>query len=101
MVRLQKGSIPRYCALTCLGEARGKLKAEPNPAPGGDLAYARRLARALNALCDHFDALRLGSRLVPHQTRSPCCRLAVSARAEWRGSLGVELVVGPDVAFGK
>ncbi|MGW0632099.1 DUF6415 family natural product biosynthesis protein [Streptomyces sp. NPDC002758] len=56
--KLGKDSIPRYCALACLGEARGRLKAEPNPAPGGDVAYARRLARALNALCDHFDTLR-------------------------------------------
>ncbi|WP_425579167.1 DUF6415 family natural product biosynthesis protein [Streptomyces lannensis] len=29
-----------------------------NPAPGGDVAYARRLARALNALCDHYEALQ-------------------------------------------
>ncbi|MGW0632097.1 DUF6415 family natural product biosynthesis protein [Streptomyces sp. NPDC002758] len=58
MVRLGKDSIPRYCALACLGEARGKLRAQPSPVPGGDLAYARRLARALNALCDHFEALR-------------------------------------------
>ncbi|MFF3460996.1 DUF6415 family natural product biosynthesis protein [Streptomyces sp. NPDC001984] len=56
--RMRKNSIPRYCALACLGEARGKLRAEPSPAPGGDVAYARRLARALNALCDHYDALQ-------------------------------------------
>ncbi|MGW9031007.1 DUF6415 family natural product biosynthesis protein [Streptomyces sp. NPDC055722] len=56
--RMRKDSIPRYCTLACLGEARRKLRAEPSPAPGGDLAHARRLARALNALCDHFDALR-------------------------------------------
>jgi hypothetical protein len=43
---LSKNSIPRYCALACLGEARQRLAAQPSPAPGGDLAYARRLARA-------------------------------------------------------
>ncbi|MGW1799161.1 DUF6415 family natural product biosynthesis protein [Streptomyces sp. NPDC001984] len=59
--RMRKNSIPRYCALACLGEARGKLRAEPSPAPGGDVAYARRLARALNALCDHYDALHPGT----------------------------------------
>ncbi|MFF3875087.1 DUF6415 family natural product biosynthesis protein [Streptomyces sp. NPDC001978] len=56
--RMRRDSIPRYCALACLGEARGRLRAEPSPAPGGDIAYARRLARALNALCDHFEALQ-------------------------------------------
>ncbi|MEU7962351.1 DUF6415 family natural product biosynthesis protein [Streptomyces sp. NPDC049097] len=51
-------SVAQYCALACLGEARGKLRAQPSPAPGGDLAYARRLARALWALCDHYEALQ-------------------------------------------
>ncbi|MGW0626074.1 DUF6415 family natural product biosynthesis protein [Streptomyces sp. NPDC002758] len=53
--------MPWYCALACLGEARGKLGTQPSPAPGGDIVYAQRLARALNALCDHFDALRPSS----------------------------------------
>ncbi|MER5912298.1 DUF6415 family natural product biosynthesis protein [Streptomyces sp. NPDC001982] len=56
-LKLSKSSIPRYCALACLGEARQKLAAQPSPAPGGDVAYARRLARALNALCDDFEKL--------------------------------------------
>jgi hypothetical protein len=55
--RLPKDDIPRYCALACLGEARGKLRAEPSPTPHGPLAYARRLARVLNALCDHYEQL--------------------------------------------
>ncbi|MGI5143297.1 MULTISPECIES: DUF6415 family natural product biosynthesis protein [unclassified Streptomyces] len=55
--KLARNSVPRYCALACLGEARQKLAAEPSPKLGGDLAYARRLARVLNALCDHFEAL--------------------------------------------
>ncbi|MFJ4201548.1 DUF6415 family natural product biosynthesis protein [Streptomyces sviceus] len=55
--RLPKDDIPRYCALACLGEARGKLRAEPSPTPHGSLAYARRLARVLNALCDHYEQL--------------------------------------------
>ncbi len=56
-VRLPKDSIPRYCALACLGEARGRLRAMPSPVPGGALAHARRLARTLNALCDHYENL--------------------------------------------
>lgn len=56
-LRLPKDDIPRYCALACLGEARGKLRAEPSPTPHGPVAYARRLARVLNALCDHYEHL--------------------------------------------
>lgn len=55
--RLDKESIPRYCALACVGEARGKLRAEPGPGLYGAVAYARRLARVLNALCDHYEKL--------------------------------------------
>ena len=55
--RLHKDSIPRYCALACVGEARGKLRAEAGPGLHGAVAYARRLARCLNALCDHYDKL--------------------------------------------
>lgn len=53
--KLDKNSVPRYCALACVGEARGKLRAKPNPGPGGDAAYARKLARVLHALCDHYE----------------------------------------------
>jgi hypothetical protein len=56
-LRLPKNDIPRYCALACLGEARGKLRAEPSPTAHGPVAYARRLARVLNALCDHYEQL--------------------------------------------
>ncbi|MFI5801053.1 DUF6415 family natural product biosynthesis protein [Streptomyces sp. NPDC051677] len=55
--RLQRESIPRYCALACLGEARGKLRAEPSRASGGALLHARKLARVLNALCDHYEKI--------------------------------------------
>ncbi|OQR64791.1 hypothetical protein B6E66_07475 [Streptomyces maremycinicus] len=55
--RLKRDSIPRYCALACLGEARGKLRAEPSRTPGGALVYARKLARVLAALCDHYETL--------------------------------------------
>lgn len=55
--RLPKGSIPRFCAQACVGEARGKLRAEPKPGLSGAVAHARRLARVLNALCDHYEAL--------------------------------------------
>lgn len=50
-------TIPRYCALACVGEARGKLRAAPAAGPGGAVAYARRLARVLAALCDHHELM--------------------------------------------
>ncbi|CAL9595523.1 DUF6415 family natural product biosynthesis protein [Streptomyces sp. enrichment culture] len=54
---LPEESIPRYCALACIGEARGKLRATPSRRYGGDVGYARRLARVLRALCDHYETL--------------------------------------------
>ncbi|MFB7655224.1 MULTISPECIES: DUF6415 family natural product biosynthesis protein [unclassified Streptomyces] len=55
--QLPSTSIPRYCALACVGEARGKLRAEPSRRYGGEAGHARRLARVLVALCDHHDVL--------------------------------------------
>lgn len=53
--RLPKDSIPRYCAIGCVGEARRKLAAGPSHRYGGDVGHARRLARVLRALCDHYE----------------------------------------------
>lgn len=55
--RLPKDDVPRYCALACIGEARGKLSQQARPGVDGGAAYARRLARVLNALCDHHENL--------------------------------------------
>ncbi|MET7477839.1 DUF6415 family natural product biosynthesis protein [Streptomyces sp. NPDC005648] len=54
---LKKDSIPRFCALACVGEARGRLRTGPSRRFGAEVGYARRLARALNALCDHYESL--------------------------------------------
>ena len=56
-VKLPKDDILRYCALACAGEARGRLAPQLAPFPGGDFAYARRLARSLNALVDYYEHL--------------------------------------------
>jgi len=50
-------NVSQYCGLACIGEARGKLSAQPQPGLSGAVAYARRLARVLNALCDHYERL--------------------------------------------
>lgn len=55
--QLTKDSIARHCALACLGDARLRLRAEPSPRYNGPIGHARRLARALNALCDHHEQL--------------------------------------------
>lgn len=57
MVGPRPKDVAQYCAMACIGEARGKLAGEPRPGFYGALAYARRLARALNALCDHYERL--------------------------------------------
>ncbi|WP_399881719.1 DUF6415 family natural product biosynthesis protein [Streptomyces sp. BBFR51] len=50
--------VPRACALACIGEARIGLRLEPRdgslPAP---IAHAQRLARSVNALCDHYQTV--------------------------------------------
>lgn len=55
--REPKDSIPRYCALACLGEARNKLRLGSDGTLPIRLSSARKLARVLNALCDHYENL--------------------------------------------
>jgi uncharacterized protein DUF6415 len=55
--REPKDSIPRYCALACLGEARNKLRLDDVGTPAVRFSVARKLARVLNALCDHYENL--------------------------------------------
>ncbi|MFH8939479.1 DUF6415 family natural product biosynthesis protein [Streptomyces griseosporeus] len=55
-------SIRRYCATACIGEARRKLSAEATPRYGGHIGHARRLARVLRALCEHYTEMGLPSR---------------------------------------
>ncbi|WP_206440870.1 DUF6415 family natural product biosynthesis protein [Streptomyces scabichelini] len=57
---LPHDDIPRYCALACVGEARMKLGLEPGPGLHGGIAFARRLSRVVNALCDHYQNLGSG-----------------------------------------
>lgn len=55
--RQPEENIIRYCALACVGEARGKLSIEPRPGLSSHIGYGRRLSRSLNALCDHYENL--------------------------------------------
>ncbi|MFF2933529.1 DUF6415 family natural product biosynthesis protein [Streptomyces mirabilis] len=54
---LPEDDIPRACALACIGESRMRLNLEPGRALPAGIAHAQRLARSVNALCDHFENL--------------------------------------------
>ncbi|MGW1051101.1 DUF6415 family natural product biosynthesis protein [Streptomyces sp. NPDC001118] len=56
--RLPKESVPRYCALACVGEATRKLRLGDGCTPPVRVAVARKLARCVKALCDHYENLR-------------------------------------------
>lgn len=47
----------RVCARMTIAETRRKLGITPGPTLSAHLAYARRLSRSLNALCDHYETL--------------------------------------------
>ncbi|MFF3375757.1 DUF6415 family natural product biosynthesis protein [Streptomyces sp. NPDC002680] len=49
--------LARVCAWTAVSESRRKLSLEPRPGLSSHIAYARRLSRSLNALCDHYETL--------------------------------------------
>ncbi|MBT2420584.1 hypothetical protein J7F01_40380 [Streptomyces sp. ISL-22] len=55
--RQPKDSIPRYCALACVGEARRKLRIGDGCTLPARVAVAQKLARSVSALCDHFENL--------------------------------------------
>jgi hypothetical protein len=55
--KLPMDDVPQYCALACIGEARVKLRATAGDGPDRAVAHARKLARSLTALCDHYEAL--------------------------------------------
>ncbi|MGW9028882.1 DUF6415 family natural product biosynthesis protein [Streptomyces sp. NPDC055722] len=60
-VPLPKDDIPRACAMACTGEARMRLRIGwPEDSAAVRLAVAKKLARSLNALCDHWENLAPG-----------------------------------------
>ncbi|MGW1963610.1 DUF6415 family natural product biosynthesis protein [Streptomyces sp. NPDC001935] len=54
---LPEDDIPRACAMACLGESRMRLGLEPGATLPAAVAHAQRLARSVNALCDHVENL--------------------------------------------
>ncbi|MFE5189187.1 DUF6415 family natural product biosynthesis protein [Streptomyces sp. NPDC056628] len=55
--RLPKNAIPRACALACIGEAEMRLRLGPGDNDAVRRTVATKLARSVNALCDHFENL--------------------------------------------
>lgn len=53
--------VPAICARIGVGEARARLGMEPRPGLPAGLNHARRLARSVNALADHYEALGGGA----------------------------------------
>ncbi|MFM9630285.1 DUF6415 family natural product biosynthesis protein [Streptomyces galilaeus] len=49
-------SVTRHCMLACLGDARLRLRAEPSPRHNGLVGHARRLARVVHVLVEHYEA---------------------------------------------
>lgn len=52
---------PKFCALACIGEAERKLRSGEGATPAVRVAMARKLARSLNALCEHHEKLGAGA----------------------------------------
>ncbi|MEU9338059.1 DUF6415 family natural product biosynthesis protein [Streptomyces sp. NPDC048290] len=55
--RLPEDDIPRACAMAGAHEARRRLNLDPSGPFPARLAHAQRLARAVHALCDHYENL--------------------------------------------
>jgi len=51
--------------LACIGEARNKLRLGDDGPPPIRVSVARKLARVLNALCDHYENLAACTRKAP------------------------------------
>ncbi|MFH9938537.1 DUF6415 family natural product biosynthesis protein [Streptomyces murinus] len=55
--RWPDGDVPKMCARACIGESRMRLNLEPGATLPAGIAHAQRLARSVNALCDHYENL--------------------------------------------
>jgi hypothetical protein len=62
--RFPEGDVPSACAYSAVMEARTRLDLEPRRSMAGRVAYAQRLARCVNALCDHYENLSGGQPVV-------------------------------------
>jgi hypothetical protein len=73
--RLPEDDVPRACARAGITEARTRLGLEPRQALPARIAHAQRLARSVNALCDHYENLSGEQPLDLDPARSALLRL--------------------------
>ncbi|HLL34728.1 MAG TPA: DUF6415 family natural product biosynthesis protein [Streptomyces sp.] len=62
--RFPEGDVPSACAYSAVMEARTRLGLAPRRSLAGRVAHAQRLARSVNALCDHYENLSGGQPVV-------------------------------------
>ncbi|MFD5710316.1 DUF6415 family natural product biosynthesis protein [Streptomyces pharetrae] len=62
--RFPEDDVPSACAHAAVMEARNRLGLDPRPSLPVRVAYAQRLARSVNALCDHYENLSGGQPVV-------------------------------------
>ncbi|MEU9338543.1 DUF6415 family natural product biosynthesis protein [Streptomyces sp. NPDC048290] len=67
--RLPADDVPRACASAGVREARRRLSLDPPGAYPVRLAHAQRLARAVHALCDHYENLTSDRRTAALETQ--------------------------------
>jgi hypothetical protein len=81
--------VPSACAYSAVMEARTRLGLEPGRSVAGRVAHARRLARSVNALCDHYQNLSGGQPVVLDPERAALLGL-------WNHCLGCETCMARD-----
>ncbi|MEU9337251.1 DUF6415 family natural product biosynthesis protein [Streptomyces sp. NPDC048290] len=67
--RLPEDDIPRACAAAGVREARRRLSLDPPGPFPARLAHAQRLARAVHALCDHYENLTSDHQTAAQETQ--------------------------------
>ncbi|MGY1583806.1 DUF6415 family natural product biosynthesis protein [Streptomyces sp. MN13] len=73
--RLPQDDVSRACAHAGVMEARTRLSLEPRQALPARIAHAQRLARSVNALCDHYENLSGEQPLVLDAERAALLRV--------------------------
>jgi hypothetical protein len=87
--RLPEDDVPSACAFSAVMEARTRLGLEPHRSVAGRVAHAQRLARSVNALCDHYENLSGGQPVVLDPERAALLGL-------WNHCLGCETCMARD-----
>jgi hypothetical protein len=74
--RFPEDDVPRACAHAAVMEAHVRLGVKPGWTLPSQIAYAQRLARSVNALCDHYENLSSGQPAILDPERATLLRLS-------------------------